>query len=60
MNGDLDPKLRVLDKFWELFSMTCRDGYVYPMGSYGKEIYIKLHQKGECYYILSRYHSTLI
>ena len=48
-NPDVDPHLRVMERFREFLCEANRDGITFPKVSDGREVCIKFHYKGNCF-----------
>ena len=58
-NRDMDPQIRVMDKFGDFCNPACQEGHLCPMDPYGMDICIRFQPKGECVRNCSRSHHPL-
>ena len=47
-NPDVDPRLRVMERFRDFFCDKNRYGIMWPKGKDSRELWIRLHSKGNC------------
>ena len=47
-NPDVDPHIRVMERFRDFFCETNRDEITCTKGSDSREVFINLHSKGNC------------